>query len=103
MSIASLSQLAQQIRRVDESVWAPRAALPTLHMGVLTGVDYGRNTASLLTNDPSLNVLHGVGVLQAYSETNLPQTGDLVRALHFGTALMILGRQLVPDSTVILG
>lgn len=106
MPSAQLTRLAQQIKRADQqdqSVWVPRAPTPTLHTGVLTGVDLGRNTVSFLTNDPSLAELHGVRVLQMYSPLDLPQVGHVVRALHFGTSLMVLGRQAVPDSTVILG
>ena len=103
MSRASMSRLARQVRRADESVWVPRAPTPTLHLGVLTGVDIGRNTVSFLANDPALKEIPGVRYLQAYSAANPPQEGDVVRALHFGTAIMILGRHVVPDSAVILG
>lgn len=103
MSRASMSRLARQVKRSDESLWVPRASTPTLHLGVLTGVDHGRNTVSFLANDPSLKELPGVRYLQAYSPLNPPSEGDVVRALHFGTALIVLGRHVVPDSTVILG
>jgi hypothetical protein len=99
------TRLARQIKRMesDESVWVPRAPTPTLHLGWLDEVDPYRNVAVLRTNDPSLQTLPTVPWVQAYTATNLPTAGDLVQALRFGTSVRILGRLVVPDSTVLLG
>jgi hypothetical protein len=98
-----ISQLVQQIARPDESVWVPRAQEPTIHMGVLTGVDLGRSTVSLQTNVPAMTQLSPVGWVESYSPVNQPATGDVVRMLHFGTSVLVLGRHVVPNSTVLLG
>ena len=99
----ALSQLVQQIARADESMWVPRAQEPTIHMGVLGGVDLGRRTAALLTNVPSMKELPTVRWMESYTALNQPTAGDVVRFLHVGTSVHILGRLVVPDSTVILG
>ncbi len=96
-----ISQLVQQIARPDDSMWVPRAQQPTIHMGVLTGVDLGRNTVSLQTNVPSMLELPTVSWMESYSSSNPPITGDVVRMLHFGTSVLVLGRHVVPNSIVI--
>lgn len=102
MSRASVNRLAQRISGVDEVV-VPRAPRPTIHFGVLTGVDHGRNVVNVQTNDPSLKELFGVNVIQQYSSLILPTAGDVVSLLHFGTSVRILGKHSVPDRAVILG
>jgi hypothetical protein len=102
MSRASVNRLAQRIRGVDEVV-VPRALQPTIHLGVLTGVDHGRNVVNVQTNDPSLKELFGVNVLQQYSPLNLPAEDDVVRMLHFGTSILVLGKHVVSDGAVLLG
>ena len=99
----ALTQLVQQIARADESMFVPRAQNPTIHMGVLTGVDYGRSTAAMLTNVPDMTALPTCRWIESYSATNPPAAGDVVRFLHVGTAVHILGRHVVADSAVLLG
>lgn len=97
-----ISQLVQQIARPDDTMWVPRAQQPTIHMGILTGVDLGRNTVSLATNVPSMKELPAVSWMESYSASNPPVFGDVVRMLHFGTSVLVLGRHVVPNAVVIL-
>ena len=98
----ALSQLVQQIARADQSMWVPRAQTPTIHMGVLTGVDLGRKTTSMLTNVPGMTELPTVGWLESYTASSQPAAEDVVRFLHVGTSVHILGRIVVPNSIVTL-
>lgn len=99
----AISQLVQQIARADQSMWVPRAQNPTIHMGVLTGVDLGRKTTSMLTNVPDMTQLPTVPWMESYTALNQPVAGDVVRFLHVGTSVHILGRLVAADPTVILG
>lgn len=99
----ALAQLVQQMARGDETPWVPRAPNPTIHLGALTGVDLGRNKVNLLTNVPSMKELPAVPFLLSYTASMLPAEGDIVRYLHFGTSIMVLGRQIGPSAAVILG
>lgn len=98
----SIDRLARHVKRTDQPAWLPRTPRVSLHQGVLADVDLGRNTVQFAFNDPSGLILPGVRYLQAYSDTNQPRAGDVVWAQHFGTDLMILGRHVVPTSTVTL-
>lgn len=101
MSFA-IDRLARHVKRADQPAWLPRAPQVTLHQGVLSAVDLGRNTVQFQFNDPSGLVLPGVRYLQAYSPSNPPQAGDVVWAHHFGTDFLVLGQHVVPTSTVVL-
>lgn len=98
----AIDRLARHVSRGDTPAWMPRAPRVTLHKGLLADVDLGRSTVQFAFNDPSGLVLPGVRFLQAYSDTNPPRTGDVVWAQHFGTDLMVIGRHVVPTSTVVL-
>lgn len=101
-SSVSIDRLARHVRRGDLPAWLPRAPQVTMHQGTLDSVDIGRGVAAFGFNDPSGLVVPSVRYLQAYSDTRPPEAGDVVWAQHFGTDLVILGRHVVPDATVII-
>jgi len=100
----AIARLARAVASNDTSTArTQRAPQLTVHMGTIAAVDTGTNTAHFTFNDPTGTVspVPGVRYLQAYTPDNPPQAGDIVWAHHYGTDLMIIGRHVVPTSTVI--
>jgi hypothetical protein len=79
----------------------PRPPQLSLHMGTIAAVDLGNNTVHWAFNGSDV-VQGGIRFLQAYSDANPPQVGDVAWAQHNGTDLLVLGRHIIPNSTVIL-
>lgn len=96
-----INRLARQMARSDSlPAWMPRAPQLSVHMGTLAAIDNTTNTAHFQFNDPSGLVLPGVRVLHTYSAANPPSVGDVVCAHHNGADFTIVGRYVVPTSTV---
>lgn len=103
MPSASQRRIAQSIRYPGLPPGLPRPSGLVLHLGSLAGVDLGRNVLSHKWNEPGNPITDGVPFLQSYSPARLPEVGDLTWGLQFGgDKFMVLGRQVVPDYSVIL-
>jgi hypothetical protein len=94
-----IRDLARRISRTDSSVRVPRSPSTSLHQGVLTAVDVGTNTVEFEHNGTGTSI-PGVRYLVAYTADNPPKPGDVVWMQLHGTDPMILGRHVVPNSTV---
>lgn len=105
MARPSVNRLARVARRGDEPASNPRPPQMSLHKGWVRGVDIGRNVAGFEFNEPedlhpSGLVVPGVGFMQAYTADNPPQDGEVAWLQQWGNTVMLLGRHVVPDSTV---
>lgn len=65
---------------------------------LLKGVLYGR-----IGPREAYRILRRTRFIAAYTPGNPPAGGDVVWAHHNGTDLRIIGRRIIPTSTVILG
>lgn len=99
---ARFAAFARQLARPDNSsMHAPRTAQLSLHMGTIADVDLTTGTVRWSFNG-SDTVADGVRFIQAYSDANPPQAGDIAWSHYNGTSLLVLGRHSVPNSTVTL-
>lgn len=99
---ARIAALARQLTRPNNSpTRAPRSAELSLHMGTIAAVDLGTNTVHWGFNGSDI-VAGGIRFLQAYSDVNPPAVGDTAWAHYNGTALLVLGRHAIPNTTVII-
>lgn len=91
---SELSRLAREIKSPNNPAWLPRPTQSSYHLGQLVGTDAGNNVADFQFADLGGIVVPSVRVLQAYSPTNLPQTGHYVWLHLNGTDPMIIGQHI---------
>lgn len=99
MPSSPIRDLARRVARAASSVRVPRSPTTSLHQGILTAVDIGTNTVEFEHNGTGA-AIPGVRYLQAYTVDSPPRPGDVVWMQLHGTDPMILGRHVVPNSTV---
>lgn len=99
---ARIAALARTLSRpINAPARVPRAPQLSLHQGLIASVDVGTNTVHWQFNGSDV-VAEGVRYLHAYSPLNPPQVGDVAWAQLNGTSLLVLGRHVIPDSTIVL-
>lgn len=94
-----IRDLARRISRNDSSVRVTKEPRTSFHQGTLSAVDIGTNTVQFQHNGSNTEI-PGVRYLVAYTADNPPRPGDKVWMQLHGTDPMILGRHVVPNSTV---
>lgn len=97
--VQAIRNVAQRISRNDSGTRVPKNPTQSLHQGTLTAVDIGTNTVHFEHNASGV-VIPGVRYLVAYTADSPPAVDDVVWMQKHGTDQIILGRHLVPDSTV---
>jgi hypothetical protein len=97
--IQAARNVARRIARLDSGVRIPKNPTQSLHQGTLTAVDIGTNTVHFEHNASGV-VIPGVRYLVAYTPDHPPSVDDVVWLQKHGTDQVVLGRHVVPDSTV---
>jgi hypothetical protein len=99
------AQLRAFARKVARPGNAPaqltRAPKMSMHQVTVGTVDTGTGTVQVQFNGAA-DTTGGVRYIQAYTATNPPQAGDIAWGHHNGTDFTVVGRHIVPNSTVIL-
>lgn len=101
----SAARLAQTIRNPELPPWLPREPQLTLHVGLLDGVDYGRNAVAWRWTHPSGEITRGVPFMRAYSSVYPPRAGHIAVGMQFGDTFRVIGEQVLgtAELAVILG
>lgn len=96
----NVNRLVSQLARPN----APAFLTPTdqfqMHLAVIDSHDAGRNESTAVLNDFGNPTLSRIPVLQAYSNADMPQAGDIVQLIQIGQTLAVLGRQYRPTGVV---
>jgi hypothetical protein len=99
---AQLAAFARKVARPGNTpAQLTRAPKMSMHQVTIGTVDTGNGTVHVQFNGAD-DITEGVRYIQGYTDTNPPADGHIAWGFHNGTDFTVLGRHVIPNSTVIL-